>query len=103
MNSDNVNHPVYYTQGHIECIDAIESALTSNEYIGYMTGNILEHIWRHRLKDKVQDLQKAMWYLDRLMEYERTHIVPDKVTINGEELLGTANNVNYPPYKEMNC
>lgn len=66
--TDNVNHPAHYTNGEIECIDAIRSALTPEEFRGYCKGNILKYTWRERRKGHTEDLQKARWYLERLIE-----------------------------------
>ena len=63
--SDNVNSPTHYRQGEIECIDAIQSALTPEEFRGYCKGNALKYIWRERYKGGDESLRKAMWYLDR--------------------------------------
>ncbi len=65
--TDAVAHPAHYTQGGIECIDAMESALTHAEFVGYLRANVLKYIWRYDRKGApVQDLRKAAWYLDRL-------------------------------------
>lgn len=64
--SDNVNKPIHYRQGEIECIDAIESALTPEEFRGYCKGNALKYIWRERYKGGDESLRKAQWYLDRI-------------------------------------
>lgn len=65
---DAVSHPVHYTSGGIECIDAMESALTREEFRGYLRANILKYIWRYDRKGApVQDLRKAEWYLRRLI------------------------------------
>ena len=67
--SDPVNHPEHYTAGSIECIDAIEAALTPEQFIGYCRGNALKYLWRMGLKvDKVQDGEKARWYVNRLLK-----------------------------------
>ena len=67
---DNVNHPSHYTQGGIECIDAIECAMTNLDgFEGYCTGNILKYIWRWKYKNGTEDLEKARWYLNRLIDY----------------------------------
>ena len=63
--SDTVNKPPHYRQGDIECIDAIKSALTEEEFRGYCKGNALKYIWRERYKGGYQDLEKANWYLAR--------------------------------------
>jgi len=66
--SNNVNNPPHYTSGDIECIHAIESALTEEEFRGYCKGNALKYIWRSGLKnDAKEDIQKAQWYLAKLL------------------------------------
>ncbi len=64
---DVVNSPNHYTSGQIECIDAIQSALTREEYRGYLKGNILKYIWRERLKNGSQEVQKSVWYSKELV------------------------------------
>jgi hypothetical protein len=65
--NDLVNHPSHYTQGKIECIDAIESALGPDGFIAYLRGQIIKYTWRLGLKDAaLQDAQKAAWYQDKL-------------------------------------
>ena len=64
--TDNVNKPEHYRQGGIECIDAIEAALTPEEFRGYCKGNALKYVWRERYKGGDESLRKAQWYLDRL-------------------------------------
>ena len=68
---DVVNHPPHYTDGGIECIEAIEAALTIEEYRGYCKGNCLKYIWRERHKGGTESLKKAQWYLDRLIELDQ--------------------------------
>lgn len=68
-NHDPVNHSSHYTTGRIECIDAIESAtngLTGG--LAYCTGAAIKYLWRWSRKDGVQDLRKARWYVDRLIQ-----------------------------------
>ena len=65
---DMVNSPPHYNQTGIECIHAI-SAATSDGFKYYLQGNILKYLWRFDYKDKpIEDLQKAKWYLDKLIE-----------------------------------
>ena len=65
--SDNVNHPAHYGQGNIEAIEYIEDFLTKEEYIGYLRGNIAKYLHRWQYKNGEEDLEKAQWYLDRLI------------------------------------
>ena len=69
MQKDNVNHPSHYTQGGIECIDAIKAAtigLTGIEAV--CTGNAVKYMWRWKFKNGAEDIRKAMWYLEKLLE-----------------------------------
>lgn len=69
---DPVECPAHYNLGNVECIDAIESAICAykNPTYAYLTGQVLKYIWRWPHKNGVEDLQKAKWYLDRLIEKE---------------------------------
>tara|TARA_B100000424_G_C22690826_1_gene377623 strand:- start:76 stop:507 length:432 start_codon:yes stop_codon:yes gene_type:complete len=64
---DNVNHPPHYTEGGIECIEAIEAQLTPEEYKGYLKGNVAKYIWREKHKGGIESLKKAQWYLTKLI------------------------------------
>jgi hypothetical protein len=68
---DVVNHPPHYTEGGgVECIEAIESSLTTEEYRGYLKGNIQKYCWRERHKGGTESLKKAQWYLERLIQLD---------------------------------
>lgn len=67
--SDMVNHPRHYNNGSIECIDAIKSATTDLKGIeAVLTGNALKYIWRWKWKNGVEDLKKAIFYINRLIK-----------------------------------
>lgn len=66
---DPVNHPAHYTRGGIECIDAITAAvceLPGTE--AWLVGQIIKYIWRYKWKNGLEDLSKARFYLDRLID-----------------------------------
>jgi hypothetical protein len=63
--TDPVNHPPHYTDGTIECIDAIQAQLTPEEYRGYLKGSIAKYVWRERHKGGPESLKKASWYLPK--------------------------------------
>ena len=65
--NDPVARPAHYTSGGIECIDAIEAA-TDDGFQYYLQGNILKYIWRYRYKGGKEDLEKAQWYLTKLID-----------------------------------
>lgn len=59
-----VEHPAHYQSASIECIEAIEAALTSEELKGFIKGNIIKYTWRSEYKNGIEDLEKAQWYLN---------------------------------------
>ena len=63
MSAENVNHPSHYTQGGIECIEAIRASMPPEGFQDYCKGNVLKYIWRWRDKGGVEDLEKAKVYL----------------------------------------
>ncbi len=64
-----VNAPNHYTQGDIDCIDAIKAALTPEEYRGFLRGNMMKYNWRLGLKGKATiDAEKCKWYNDKLIQ-----------------------------------
>jgi hypothetical protein len=68
---DSVNHPSHYTQGKIECIDAIESALGFYGFRCFLQGQVIKYNWRLGLKgeDAIEDARKAQWYQDKLVSH----------------------------------
>ena len=66
---DVINHPSHYTRGKIEVIDFIE-----DQQLPYHLGNVIKYIARAGYKgDKLEDLKKARWYLDRYINEVMQH------------------------------
>ena len=66
-NVDMVNHPPHYTQGGIECIDAIRAALGKDGFMAFCQGQMLKYTWRFQHKGKaLEDIHKAEFYSERL-------------------------------------
>jgi hypothetical protein len=66
---DQVNHPSHYTQGPVECIDAIASALGRDAFIEFLRGQVIKYMWRLGHKgDALKDAEKGKWYASRLVE-----------------------------------
>lgn len=64
---DPVAHPPHYTQGSVECIDAIEAALGPAGFIAYLQGQVMKYTWRlHHKGNALQDIKKALWYGEKL-------------------------------------
>ena len=70
---DMVNHPPHYNRHGIEAIDAIQAA-TGEGFEYHLQATALKYLWRYRYKGKpLEDLKKARWYLDRLIEEYTSH------------------------------
>ena len=68
VEQDNVNQPSHYNKGGVECIDAIQSSMTHEAFCGYLKGNVQKYMWRYENKGGVESLEKAQWYLNKLIE-----------------------------------
>lgn len=70
--SDPIN-PLYYQRNGIQTIDYMQSKMTASQFSGYCLGNVLKYVSRagHKSSDSYkQDLRKALWYLQKLIEVE---------------------------------
>lgn len=68
---DKVNHPSHYTQGGVECIDALAAATVNLQGIeAVCTANAIKYLWRWKQKNGIEDLKKAKWYIDKLISEE---------------------------------
>ena len=65
---DMVNHPPHYKSGGMEVIDIIDAFTEDSN--SYYVGNIIKYALRYRNKNGLEDLKKAQWYLNRLIEKE---------------------------------
>ena len=68
---EEVNKPSHYNSNTMETIDLIRDSMESEEYRGYLKGNVFKYVSRCRYKEKenpVKDLLKAQWYLNKLIE-----------------------------------
>ena len=69
MQDKNIINPDHYTGSNIECIDAIKAMLGHYGFISYLQGNLMKYLWRSPAKgNQAQDLKKAEWFLNRLIE-----------------------------------
>jgi hypothetical protein len=66
MEQNNINHPAHYggADNTYEAIKVIEAWL-----LGFNLGNVVKYISRAGKKgNKLEDLKKAQWYLEREIE-----------------------------------
>lgn len=66
---DNINHPLRYTKGDIECIDAIKAATIGKTGIEAVdVGHVIRYLWRYEEKDGLESVKKAEWYIKHLIK-----------------------------------
>lgn len=68
-NPEMVSHPKHYTQGDIECIDALKAATVGKRGIeAVCVANVIKYLWRYEEKNGIEDVRKAKWYIERLLK-----------------------------------
>lgn len=83
---NNVIHPSHYNSGKIEVIEAIE-----DWKLNFHLGNAVKYIARAGKKDPQkfdEDIEKAIWYLQRFVEYRQTACKSDKQNENVKNRMG---------------
>lgn len=69
VTNDNINHPLRYTKGDIECIDAIKAATVGKTGIEAVdVGHVIRYLWRYEEKDGLESVKKAEWYIKHLIK-----------------------------------
>lgn len=66
--SNAVDHPSHYNQGDIECIDAMVSAFGKEAVENFCIVNAFKYVWRSKSKNGFEDIDKAIWYLNKVKE-----------------------------------
>ena len=82
-NHDPVNHPKHYTShpSGVEC-------LTIAEYLPFNLGCAIKYLWRQEMKNGIEDLQKAVFYIKREIErLEREELNKHQMSFNREDLV----------------
>ena len=82
IKNDPVNHPKHYTQGDIECIDAMIAAKGIDKVIAFCECNAFKYNWRSADKNGLEDVEKQIWYANKQIELtkrkekEENEIIP---------------------------
>lgn len=83
--TEKINHPAHYLANGVEVIDFIES-----HKLGFSDGNAVKYLVRAGKKNpdtEIEDLEKALWYIDRLCaKYEKREFPKNKITISVDDL-----------------
>lgn len=67
---DNVNRPAHYNTGKYESIDVMVETQGIDAVKNFCICNAFKYIYRHRFKNGVEDIKKAIWYLNKYVELE---------------------------------
>lgn len=65
--NDMVDRPPHYNQGSIEAINYIRQQLGTG-FVEYCQGNVIKYLHRWKYKNGLEDLEKAQWYLQRMVD-----------------------------------
>ena len=88
--SDNVTSPNHYCKSGLECIEAIKAAVSTitDPFEAYCTGNIIKYIWRWNDKNGIEDLHKAVQYIDFIEAYRNADKTVSVVTNVNDDDMG---------------
>lgn len=82
MMADSVNHPEHYT--HPSGAECIEIA----EHFSFNLGNVVKYVWRNgRKHDRIEDLRKAAWYLEREIMRLENDIDRRETSLDGQAII----------------
>ena len=65
---DSVNSPYHYTSGKFECIEVMRDTFGDEMLKSFCLLNAFKYLYRHHKKNGVEDLKKARFYLDYVIE-----------------------------------
>lgn len=89
IENQNVDHPAHYNQAGIECIDALKAAtINKPPFEAVCVANAIKYLWRYEDKNGLEDVQKAEWYIRRLLKELEDKSMKYK-------LVGTENGIGF--------
>lgn len=71
---DDPIHPTHYMSYYkdgIDCITAMKHAFGNEAVVSFCICNAFKYIWRHMSKNGEQDIEKAVWYLNKYLELNK--------------------------------
>ena len=66
--NDVVNHPSHYETGKFECIDVMQETQGVSAVKDFCLCNAFKYLYRCKRKNGLEDIKKAIWYLNKLVE-----------------------------------
>ena len=70
---DNVNRPAHYNTGKYESIDVMIETQGVDAVKNFCICNAFKYIYRHKFKNGLEDIKKAIWYLNKYVELEESN------------------------------
>ena len=65
---EEINHPARYSSGNFECIDVMLEVFDKEAVQHCCILNAFKYVWRTEKKNGVEDIKKAVWYLNKYIE-----------------------------------
>ena len=73
LEDDVVNHPSHYETGKFECIDVMVETQGAFAVQNFCLCNAFKYLYRHNRKNGIEDIKKAIWYLNKFVELEEVN------------------------------
>ena len=70
VENDVVNHPSHYTFGNFECLEVMADVYGKDAVENFCICNAFKYIWRAKHKNGIEDIKKAVFYLNKIIELE---------------------------------
>lgn len=71
--ADNVNHPAHYETGKFECIEVMLETQGVEAVLNFCQCNAFKYLYRAKRKNGLEDMKKAVWYLNKYIELKEGH------------------------------
>lgn len=89
--SDAIN-PDHYKHGGIETIEYIKAKTSQEEFYGYLKGNVMKYVSREdkksdKLLDRIEDLKKAQWYIEKMIQAHQEKIAVLEAKMREDEWI----------------
>ena len=72
ISAEAVVHPAHYNQGKYECIDVMLETFGKDATKSFCLLNAFKYVWRMGEKNGVEDIEKAIWYMEKYIELSKT-------------------------------
>lgn len=73
--TDNVNHPAHYETGKFECIEVMLETQGVEAVLNFCQCNAFKYLYRAKRKNGLEDMKKAVWYLNKYIELKEGHML----------------------------